>query len=121
MYRTETKRTTKLPTGVYTSTVTEIDYDPEYMNDEAFFVRYKLVNENGVEYDHHELFFNTWENDRTAELFEYWERNGIPHDEIHMFKGCHEELTFKKTVKNNSSQLVITCRKFLGHPEEETA
>ena len=121
MYRKETKRKTKLPTGVYTSTVMEIDFDPEYLNDEAFFIRYRLVDENGVEYEHRELFFNTEDNERTAELFEYLESNGIPLDEIKHFEGCREKLTFKKTVKNNRSQMVIACREFLGHFEEETA
>ena len=121
MYRKEIKRKTKLPTGVYTSTVMEIDFDPEYLNDEAFFIRYRLVDENGVEYQHREVFFNTEDNDRTAELFEYLERNGISLEAIKKFEGCREKLTFKKTVKNNRSQLVIACREFLGHPEEETA
>lgn len=121
MYRKESFRKKKLPTGTYTSEVIEIDYDPEYMDKEAIFIRYKMVDENGVEYEHRELFFNNWDNDRTADLFDYWEENGIPHDEIYMFNGCREKLTFKKTVKNNTSQLVIACREFLGHPEEETA
>lgn len=120
MYRKETKRKTKLPTGTYTTVVKDIDYDPEYMDKEAFFVCYEMVNEDGVNYTHSEIFFNTWDNDRTAELFEYWENNGIPYDDIKAFKGCREKLTFKKTVKNNTSQLVIACREFLGHFEEET-
>ena len=119
MYRNESKRTPKLPTGTYTSTVTEIDFDPEYMNYEAFFVCYKLVNESGVEYAHRELFFNTWDNERTAELFAYWENNGVDIDDIKTFHGCREKLTFKKTVKNNTSQLVIAQREFLGYPEGE--
>lgn len=121
MYRKEAKRKIKLPTGTYKSIVKDIDYDPEYMDREAFFVCYELVNENGVKYDHREIFFNTWENDRSAELFEYWEMNGIPSDDIKAFKGCREKLTFKKTVKNNCSQLIIAQREFLGHFEEETA
>ena len=121
MYRKEKSRKQKLPTGVYTATVKEIDFDPDYMNEEAFFIRYELVDENGVEYQHRELFFNTEDNKRTAELFEYLENNGISLDEIKYFEGCREKLTFKKTVKNNRSQLVIACREFLGHPEEETA
>lgn len=119
MYRKETKRKTKLPTGTYTSVVKEIEFDPEYVNEEAFYIRYQLVNENGTEYEHTETFFNTSENERTDELFSYWENNGIPYKNIKAFKGCREKLTFKKTVKNNTSKLVIAQREFLGRSEEE--
>ena len=92
MYRKETKRKTKLPTGTYTSVVKEIEFDPEYVNEEAFYIRYQLVNENGTEYEHTETFFNTSENERTDELFSYWENNGIPYKNIKAFKGCREKL-----------------------------
>lgn len=103
--------------GIYTSVVTKADWATEYVQGEAVEIHYRLMDEAGKEYQHHEIFFWNEENPRTAEFIMYLCDNGI--ESLSEFVGCKEELTMAYTVRYQKRYSQITNRVFLGREEEQ--
>ena len=116
-FNTKTKTASSLKVGVYDSVVTEIGFHPDYRDEEAILVRYQLTNEIGKTYDYCEIFFNSESNKRSQAFFAYLVKNGIPLEGFTSFKGCHEKLELKKTVRGNRTMLTIADRQFVFHSE----
>lgn len=104
--------------GVYESVVTSIKYCSDFDIEEAFEVKYDLVDEKGVHYSHKEVFYNNVKNERTRAFFKYLTDNGICLDNVDTFVGCRERLVFKKQIGSNQKAYInIVSRQFLSHPE----
>ena len=103
----------KLTHGTYDSTITHAGDNPEYVEGEAFEIRYKLLDENGYEYTHRETFFNDLNNARTAEFEEYLQQNGLTLGNPSALIGSKERLEFKKHNQNGRIYLNIVKREFV--------
>lgn len=97
----------RLVAGKYTALVTFCDFDPEYLNDSAIKVVYRLTNGNSDEFDFSEIFFNDIKNSRTASFAKHLVDIGIDPDRFQDFVGVREIFELKKTVSNNRTVLTI--------------
>lgn len=107
------KSSKKMVPGIYDATITYAGDNPEYVEGEAFEIRYKLLDENGYEYAHRETFFNDLDNARTAEFEEYLQQNGMTLGNPSALIGCKERLEFKKHNQNGRTYLNVVKREFV--------
>ena len=107
------KSSKKMVPGTYDSVITYAGDNPEYVEGEAFEIRYELVGENGDRYTHRETFCNDAENARTAEFEEYLQQNGMTLGNPSALIGCKERLEFKKHNQGGRTYLNIVNREFV--------
>jgi len=121
MYRKETKtsRKPKVILGTHDSVVTDICYDSDYADNDAFRVNYHITTDDGETFDYSEIFYNNEQNERTKAFWDYLEANGINVDNMEAFNGCRERVTIKKRIdRYNVARPSIVYREFVAHPEE---
>lgn len=93
-------RRVKIPVGQYSSVVTDISYDANYVDGEAFKISYTLTSADGTSYSYSEIFHNTMSNPRTAQFFEYLDSAGVPQreDGLPDLVGFNETLVLKRQI-----------------------
>ena len=103
-----------VPVGTYSSEVLAIGFHPDYANDSAILVKYKLTDTSGKDYPYGEIFYNDIYNDRSRSFFDYLSKNGISMDAIETFVGCKEKVTIKKDAKRFVTHMTIVDREFIS-------
>ena len=99
--------------GRYTSEVVKIEYDPDYADEEAIRVTYRLTDNAGRTFSYKEIFYNTNLNERTAQFFDYLDDHGVSYNEdtgLPEVVGLREKVVLKKRI--NYSWPVIVEREF---------
>ena len=86
------------PVGTYCSEVCSIGFHPDYADEEAIQVKYKITNLDGVKFDYEEVFWNDDNNERSTQFFDYLEELGVPkrEDGLPDLQGFEEEIELKR-------------------------
>ena len=109
-----TRKKSSLRPGTYRSEVKSVSYDEAYANETMLKFTYCLQDKQGNTYSFLERFENRRENPRSADFFDYLDRNGISLDELEQFEGCRESLTLRWNLRHGKKFLTITNREFLA-------
>ena len=107
----------KLTPGVYSSEIVDVKTPKGYGDEQAFEIVYCLTDAKTTEvFEKSEIFFNDFDNSRTAKLLSYLAGHGVKIETTDDFVGLKEILTFAYETSKGRRFLNITHRDFVSKP-----